>query len=399
MVKKAVLLGISLALAVFLLPVPVWAFGVGMAPMELEIENALRGGVYERVVTVFNPSAADALYNLRAEGQAEAWLSFYDWDDKTAIQSLTVPGESNTHVLVQVAVPLDIPNDTYTATIYAETSPGDNSGDMGVSTIMRASSVLSIAVTDIEILSGSVSNINARDTEAGFPLVLEISFKNTGNVFAQPRIDYQINRENIEIAAFSYAETSVKPESQETIMVEWETAADQTGDYIAHVAVSLDEKALATREIPFKILPPGSLTKQGELISLAYEGQPLPDSMLKIQADFQNTGQGDVRANLITELYRDGNLIDATKSEETLVPVGQTGTLTSYLKLGEAGKYTIKGSVAYEGKQTGAKEISVDTAGAQTGLSFTSWLIIIGIVVVLAVVIITVRLRRRRQLS
>lgn len=404
MMKRAILLGASLALLVLLLPAPALALGVALGPPTLEITNALRGGDYERAVTVFNPSKAEAMYSLGAEGQAESWLSFYEWSSKKAVQSLPIAGESNTNILVKVNVPSDITNGTYTATIYAETAPDAGfTTDTGVSTVLRATSVLTITVSDNQIVDGTVGNISARDTEAGFPLRLEVNFKNTGNVAVQPKIDCQIDKGNTKVAEFSYAKTTVKPESQETIPVEWATTADQSGDYVAQVTVSLDEKTITTRELPFKILPPGSFTKEGELTSLAYEGQPLLDAMLKIQAGFQNTGQGDARAKLIGEVYCDGNLIDTIESEELLIPVGEQDILKAYLRVDSPGEYLVKGYINYEGKKTEVKEISftiTEQTVTEPGQQYIFFLPAIGVIIIfILIALIYQALRRRRQPS
>jgi len=176
------------------------------------------------------------------------------------------------------------------------------------------------------------------------------------------------------VAEFTNDTTSVKPQSQQDIQTEWATTTGQAGDYTGQVTVSLGDKILATQDLSFKILPPGTFTKQGELTSLNYEGQPLLNTTLKIKAGFQNTGEGDALAKFIGEVYLGGNLIDTINSEDTLVPVGQTGTIISYLKLSQTGDYTIKGYISYYGKQTGTKEldIKVITNNAPTSVTTVS---------------------------
>ncbi len=410
--KRVILVASSLILLSLFLPSPALALGVAMGPQTLEITNALRGGEYESTVTIFNPSKAEDTYKVGAEGQAAGWLSFYQWENKKAFQTLAVAGESNTDVLVKVKVPADTPNGTYTATIYAQSAPA-NAGSMGASIGVRANSHLTIGVTGTEIVSGTVSNISAITTEAGLPLRVETNFQNTGNVAVRPQINCQISKGDSKVAELGYSNTTVKPNSQEIIPVDWTTKADQAGDYVAHVTVSVGDKVIATKEIPFQVVPSGTFTKQGELTGLAYEGEPLLGTMLKIQAAFQNTGQAHVRASLMAEVYCDGSLIDTIKSEESLVAVGQTGTLTSYLKLTKVGKYTIKGHVSYEGKQTEVKELSITATATATNTNtnagtgaegsqpstFPLWLPMIaaGVIASLVVVIVLLLARSKRR--
>jgi len=379
---------------------PVLSLGIAMGPAKMEITNALRGVEYERSVTIFNPSDPDATFTIRAEGQASTWLSFYKLNSNEAIQGLVIPGKSDTAVLVKIKVPSDASNGSYTATIYAETIPGENSGDMGVSTILQAKSLLTVIVGGTQIIEGTVGNISTRETEAGFPLRIDINFRNKGNIAVQPQIDYQVIQGDTKIAELNYNKSAIKPETQEVITVEWQTNSDQSGDYIARVEVSLDNKILATKELPFTVLPPGTFSKQGEFTDLSYEGQLMLDTMLKIYADFRNIGEGDSRAKFVGEVYRDSMFINTIESEVTLIPAGQQETLVSYLKLEKKGDYVLRGRVAYEGKQTEQKEISfLIRDGEDKGLIYgLSLPVIIGIIasIVLAITLIVIIVRRKR---
>jgi hypothetical protein len=367
---KIIPISVFLCLLVALcVPVAVRASGVAIAPMNIKVEDALRGAEFERVVTVFNPSNSEDNYIIRAEGKAANWLSFYGFESKQPIQKFTIPGASKIAIIVRVNIPPDVENAVYTATIYSETAPSAIGGDNSVSTILEASTALTIKVTGNQIQDGIVGSISAHDTEIGIPLQLEVAFSNTGNVAIQPKIDCQITKDSNIVDNFVYAETSVKPYSQAMIPINWVSPADQLGDFVAKVTVSIGEKILATREINFKIVPAGTFTKQGELVSLNYEGLPILGNMLKIQAEFKNTGEANTLAKSIAEVYLDGSLIDTANSEETLVSVGQTATLISYLKPAKTGSYTIKAFATYAGKQTATREISFTAGGEMTNQS------------------------------
>jgi hypothetical protein len=363
--RKIVLSVLSLLVLAVLLPATVLALGVAMGPTSLEITNALRGGQYERSVTVFNPSEPETKYNLMVEGQAADWVSFHDLNATQIIDSLIIPGESNTTVLLKIKVPSDIANGNYTATIIAETAAIQGSGETGVSTVMQAQSGLTVTVTGTQIIAGTVISIETQDTEAGLPLRLKVDFKNTGNISVTPQIDCIIIRDSEMITQFSYTQTEVRAEAEVTIPIEWATNTDQVGNYIARVSVLLTGQLLETKELNFSLLPPGTLTKQGEIINLTYEGQPILNSIIKIVSAFKNTGQGDARAKLIAEVNFNGVLIDTAVSEETLIPVGQDGTLTAYYKLTQKGQYFIRGYITFDGKQTATKEIIV-TASSES---------------------------------
>ncbi|WP_286681340.1 hypothetical protein, partial [Methanoculleus sp. DTU007] len=104
------------------------------------------------------------------------------------------------------------------------------------------------------------------------PLGIEVGFKNTGNVVVTPEITAVISRDGSVIDTVTWAETSVRPGTTEQIVVRWPNDGFPTGTYQANVMVSLRGEVLADENRTFEILPLGSLTRQGELTDLNYDG-------------------------------------------------------------------------------------------------------------------------------
>ena len=355
-----------LVLLVLFMPVQVHSAGVAIGPQSIEITAAIRGGDYERIVTVFNPSTYEDNFTIGASGEAGNWLSFYEWQSKTPtpLENFTIKAGGDIPILVKIKVPQDAFNGSYKATIFAETKPNEVSNTSQVLAVMRSEAFLSIEVSGNMIVAGEVNTITAQDAEVGYPIRLEINFKNTGNVAVQPQVDYQIMKGTTKVTEGTDNKTSVKAGSIVDIGIELDSASALTGDYSGHVNVSLQGKSLASKDVSFKLLPAGTFTKKGEITSLQYEGNTLQNNMLKILAEFKNTGEGDALAKLIGEVYIGSDLVDTIKSEDTLIPVHESGTLTAYLKLANAGMYVIKGYISYEGKRTGTQEISLNVAAA-----------------------------------
>ncbi len=94
---------------------------------------------------------------------------------------------------------------------------------------------------------------------------------------------------------------------------------------MANVAVSLGEELLATKDLPFKVLLFGSLTRRGVLQSLTIEGEPFVNSFIKVHANFENTGEIDTMAKFKGEIYHEGMLLDVLESDEMFIEVGETG--------------------------------------------------------------------------
>ncbi|MDD5094240.1 MAG: hypothetical protein PHV74_07670 [Dehalococcoidia bacterium] len=354
--RVTVLAACLILLFAFLLPQSALALGVAIGPPTVGIKDALRGGEYRTAVTVFNPSDTQTTYIMEAVGPAATWLSFYYWRTGEPIQSLSIAGRSNTVVMIKANIPSDVINGTYTATIYAKTAPVEITE--GASTVMQASSVLTITVTGVQILDGLVGSVRASDTEAGMPVVMDVLFENTGNVVAQPKIDCQITKEDETIEQFSYVDVSVKPGLQETIPIKWETSADKVGDYMAEVTVSIASKTLGTKSVAFKVVPPGTFTRKGALESLALDADPAIGGLAKINAIFHNTGQIVTKAQFHGEVYLDGLLLNTMESDDIEVAVGDTATLASYVPVEKPGEYRIKGYINYEGKTTDVRTLA-----------------------------------------
>jgi hypothetical protein len=396
--KKILVLVITLILTTFLHPTSAQAIGIAMGPPSFEISNAMRGGEYEQTVTIFNPGDTETDYQLSAVDQSATWLSFYNSKDETPVQKFAISPKGSLAVLVKIDVPSDTPNGTYGATIFADTTPSSSQGDYSAGVGMRAQCRVTIGVTGTQITDGTVRAITAMDTEAGLALRLIVNFQNTGNVSEQPKIDAHISRGDTQLAHIVNTQTTVKPYSTQDILVEWGTQPDQPGDYTAQVSVSLGQTNLANQTLAVRVLPLGTLTRLGEFTSLDYSGQPQVGSMIKLQAVFKATGQADLLAKLMAEVYYNGNLVNTIQSENALVMVGRSAEINAYLKLDKAGTYTLKSHVSFEGKQSEVKELSITAAGgnsASSALPIPTIGIAAGALVIIAVFLVFRRNRSR----
>ena len=335
--------------------------GLGISPASITISDAFKGGTYEKTITVFNSGDETGTLGLTAEGECVGWISFYKEDEPdTPITEITIPGNDKAKVLVKFDIPTDIANADYTSTIYAQSIPGEMAPAEGAAAqaVIRIPSKVLIQVTGTQILKGTVKSITTMDIEIDYPLKIKVEFQNEGNVIAKPKIAVGITKNGEFVDSFVHVETGIKPGEEDTITVLWNTTGRDTGDYGANVTVSLGEELLATKDLPFKILPFGSLTRRGVLHSLTIEGEPLVNIVIKLVANFENTGEIDTMAKFKGEIFRDGVLVDVMESEEMFVEVGETGKLVDYYKITEAGSYEIKGRVFYAGKETAEKEVS-----------------------------------------
>ncbi len=335
---------------------PVSAAGIAVGPSSLTIENGLRGGSFERSLTVFNPSDTGFEVVFKTEGSAGDWIRFSGIEDDEEIEKVYVPEKGQTPVLMRVTVPVDAANGRYTATVVVETIPGEEiPGSVGM--ILQAKSALEITVTDVEKVSGEVTSIVVRDTEVDVPLGIEVGFKNTGNVVVTPEITAVISRDGSVIDTVSWAERSVRPGTTEQIVVRWPNEGFPTGTYLANVTVSLRGEVLGKEGRTFEIQPLGSLTRQGELVDLNYDGALVVGKPIKITGLFKNSGSIATRAKLSGEIYRGDSLIDVITGDEMTVLVFSEDPLTAYYTPKEPGEYTMKTCAVFEGKTTDSKDM------------------------------------------
>ena len=362
---KAIKIAVLCIAFIILCPIAIAGVGLGISPASITISDAFKGGTYERTITVFNSGDETGTFGLSVEGECADWISFYnETNPDILITEITIPGKDKAKVLVKFDIPKDIANADYTSTIYAQSTPGEMAPTEGAAAqaVIHIPSKVLIQVTGTQILKGTVKSITTMDIEIDYPLKIKVEFQNEGNVIAKPRIEVAVTKAGGGelVDSFVHAETGIKPDSEGTITVLWNTTGRDTGDYVANVTVSLgkEQELLASKDLPFKILPFGSLTRRGVLQSLTIEGEPLVNIVIKLVANFENTGEIDTMAKFKGEIFRDGGLVDVMESEEMFVEVGETGKLVDYYKITEAGSYEIKGRVFYAGKETAEKEVS-----------------------------------------
>jgi hypothetical protein len=352
-------------LAILIIP-PVSAVGIGLGPSDLQIPNVLRGTSVERSLTLFNLGDTESIANLTMEGTAASWVTLYDPDAKnTPITSVTMKPRQNIPLIVRFTIPADTANGAYSTIIHAKMTPPQTTKiDVGVSAILEAVSTITLNVTGTQTASGNVDYIIVDNSEVNFPLPIHVLFRNTGNVAVSPQIDATISGKTGSIDTISYSGTPVSAGKADTIVVRWTKTGIDPGNYTADVKVSLGGAQIARKNTTFTLAPAGTLSRQGNLTNLVYEGNLVPDTMLKMIGTFENTGKIETRAKMIGEVYRDNALTDTFTSEELSVPVNERTDLTYYLKVVTPGQYKVKAYVLYEGKKTATQELAFTIGGA-----------------------------------
>jgi hypothetical protein len=373
-------------------PGSVHAQGIGIAPGEISLSDALRGSEYSRTVSVVNNEASELTFRFTKVGEVGEWVSLHPPDDPTTtLDTIVVPPGATGRALLQIVVPSDAPNGPHEGSIGVQSVPAGGATGGVTSVQVGVSMGLDISVTGTQKISGSLLDMYTSDTEVGYPLRIYTKFQNTGNVKAQPNIAVQVqDAQKAKVGETSCAETTVEPAAADLIPCEWDTTGKQTGKYVASVSVSLGAESVASRDLGFEIFPVGTLSRQGVLDEITLENAPYPGAVADINARFRNTGQIEARAIFLGEVYYKSALIDTISTPERLVEQGETVALEIFVQVAKGGEYTVRGKVNFEGKETEEKELTFEVRGPGDGegLPLGVWILIGAGVVVGAVVIV-----------
>ncbi len=99
--KVTVVIAILLALC----PIADASLGIGIAPVNFTLSDALRGGGYEQTITVFNAGNQSDTFLLSAEGECGDWISFCKEGGLTPITEILVPAEGRVSVTAMINIP------------------------------------------------------------------------------------------------------------------------------------------------------------------------------------------------------------------------------------------------------------------------------------------------------
>lgn len=360
---------VALALLLSLFPTRVLAAGIGIFPMQIDMKDALRGSQYDRTLTIINQEDTDLVFTFIMDGEVGKWAVLYDpANPSVPLDKVAAPARSDVRLLLRMSVPQDAPNGGHQGSvrIMGEAAAKPEKGQTAVSAGVVAE--LKVDVTGTQKLAGAVLDQSVDEAEVDQPpLRIRTLFQNTGNVKAAPTIKLQVkNDKGAVVGEASSDKTTVEPESIERIVTEWDHSGRPAGSYLASTTVMLGNEKVDEREIKFDIQPRGTLTRQGVLDDLRLESAPQVGALAKAVGFFRNTGKIDTKATLAAEVYRDNALIKVVESRERVVPVGELAILELFLDVPEAGKYSVRGKVNYEGKVTETKEVSF-SAGLPAG--------------------------------
>lgn len=393
----ALALALALALLAPALPLAQAQEGqsLGITPPNVEVAGAQRGQSYQRTVTVQNQFDTPTVLTVEPLGAAGAWTASVPGTGHE------VPPRTSQPLTLTIAVPADAANGVHTGFLRIVAEPKGQPDGSGFALRYAVAVVLNITVGGEAIVNLRGVDARAEDVEAGHPPVVAATMENLGNVRAAARATAEVldaaTRASVPGALGTGEVPDVRPGQQVEVPLAF-PAALPPGTYLARVR-SPDDAGFE-RVVEFKVVPPGSLGKKGELRALEHEPWVQAGHPVKVVCRFANTGPAAIAgARCSGEVLLDGRLVGVFESPALVVAPGAIANLTAYATPDRAGTYTLVAKVTYDGFESRPNESLLNVQGGAAspgGGGFDPFLLglaLIGIAVVAAVA----ALRRRRS--
>jgi len=233
---------------VILFSVFVSGSGIGVVPGTLEFNNALKGTVVEKVITVQNPGDEIILCSISVEGDVAGWI-------KLSSDKVKVDPKSSEEIVVRLTPPLDADSGEYVG-VFKFRVDSENK-ESGIGLFPGVDTNIVATITNKKIVDGEVTKILTKDEQQGTPITFNIGFVNRGNVPSQPNVKIDIKKGSEGVVEVIQKELEeVKPGESRNYQIKWETSEQEANTYYrADVTVLLNGNIIERKEnVGFRIL-------------------------------------------------------------------------------------------------------------------------------------------------
>ena len=258
--------------------------------------------------------------------------------------------------------------------------------------ISEAGVIVGVDFTVVESVDPEVTftKLKTYPTEVNTPLRTTVMVENIGVVDWRPKaiellVDAVDNDE--ELVVFRNADVPLLAPGE---TMELEFIQDQhelsVGEYTMELAILNDESSQLVDAIvsSFTVHPMGTLSQQGVIIDASLNKTVIDvGETVKVDVQFENTGQVPVETNVEVELFNGNELIGHTEGVPQTVSPGEQAVLNAYVLVGEAGDLQFEVAVNYGDATTDLVLLPLTSQGP-TGIStpvIFFWSVLGGIVV------------------
>lgn len=370
-----------LLVALVSVPVSVSASGIGISPVELRFEEALRGGTYSRTLTLRNTDPDhSARFEVAPEGGVAGWVDLTDPDgwSSTAADGyeILVAPSSVVQVAVTVRIPDTAPNGAYEGALevlgstVVDVDDVVDDGSTGAGVQLAGLVPIRIEVTGTQVYDARAADFVVDPAEVGMHQRLNAMIVNDGNVQVEPEVAVRILRDGdlVEELSSAGAGFPVGPSTTGRAFVEWDTTEHRAGDYLAEFEV-VDVAGgmmadLGARTVAFRLEPLGTFTRSATLDGLVLREDPEPGGLAVFTSTFTNTGRIDTTGVIEGELYRDGELVDRPTSLGRAARPRETVAMDTSVRVAEPGQYRFVAALNYDGHVTDPLEVTFEVSAA-----------------------------------
>lgn len=361
---------------------------MGVSPGNYKFENVLRGGYAERPFTVTFSSETPVEASIYPEGDIKSWINL-------STNRSIVSKNSPLRFIASILPPTDIPNGNYTGVLRVMSSQinqRSSTGRAAGNVIASLDVVITVEITDREIVRCQSMNFVAKSAEKGEDLEFSMRLTNTGNVRLKPRLSvdlWNVEQTNI-VKSNTFIGKEVLPTRTEDMTFYMPTDDLDIAQYWVEMH-SLD--CLDSQLLTVDVLEPGALKSQGifkEIIALPKI--PLKETA-EIIAVFENIGEKSVDTQFRGQISQNGKIVQILESEKINVKVGEIANFSFFFTPKKVGDYMIDGRFFYDKKRT--FELSKLISAYRTGISVKFILTsIVYLIIILAVFYLYLKIRK-----
>ena len=195
---------------VFVLTNNACAVSIGAGPSTINFGDIPKGGYDEATITVSTSSSEDLTCKIFYDGEIGDWLNIDGGG------TFELPAQSRKDLILFIQPPTTTPNGNYSGAITikaAATSTIDSGAGLSVGAGVRIR--VSATVTGDEKIEYDIISVEAESVEVTYPIPLDITIKNNGNVRITPKVDYTIfNARGETVKTGTYEQTDILPKMQ-----------------------------------------------------------------------------------------------------------------------------------------------------------------------------------------
>ncbi|MFH1537070.1 MAG: hypothetical protein ABID45_03720 [Patescibacteria group bacterium] len=361
---------IALLLGIIVVVIPHLVGAVGISPSFIEKPNILKDSTQTTSILVFRDpeDSQEAVYDVKVRGEYAHYIIGPE-------QLIISAGKDSAQYTFEIN-PQDAAIGDYEVLIDFLRHPEDLDTETGngeknkvgakIYITTGSTATVKFTVTGEQVLKYELVSFQARDTETDKPLYIDYSINNTGNVEWKPDkielffTDVLDDTKKSSIEILSEDIPLVKPGEFKEIISEASHDLSE-GAYVGQAKFYYkDELVGKLSSQQFRVYAPGTLDQAGELISVSTNKTDYKaGEKIKLEAVFKNTGEIPVKALLITEIYKDDELKDLLRGQESIIDKGDEITLPQIIELFKSGKYTLSVYVEYGNRMTETKSVEI----------------------------------------